>query len=80
MTKHGFSHAAGTLTSVVAAGLLVRQIDAHVPGVMGQMTHVSQWLIKVLGLSMSVSNMRQLLVAGSLAFIWGVAFKATVDR
>jgi hypothetical protein len=80
VTKHGASHAAATLTCVVASGLLVRLVAVYLPDVMAQLTVLSRWLIRALGASMAVGTMTRLLFASLLAFIWGIAFKLTLDR
>lgn len=76
MTKHGLSHAGATLVSTVAAGLLVRQLEVHLPEVSRPLEQFAHRLVVVLALPWSTEVVAQFLLASALAFVWGVAFKA----
>jgi MFS-type transporter involved in bile tolerance (Atg22 family) len=80
MTKHGLSHAAGTLVCVVTSGLLVKQLDKHNPAITAFIDRASLALIHTFSLAWSRHTVTRFLLATLLAFAWGVAFKWTVDR
>lgn len=74
MTRHGVSHAAATLTCTIASGLLVRQLDVHIPWVTSLVRGLARWVVTVADLSWTSAAVSRLIVAAALAFIWGMAF------
>lgn len=80
MTKHGVSHAGATLVCAVASGLLVGQVDKHVPAVNNALASVFHWLKSTFNLGLSPAALTQWQLMGVLAFIWGIAYKLTINR
>lgn len=74
MTRHGISHAAATLTCAVASGLLVRQLDVHIPAIAIWLRGVARWFVVQFDLPWGSRTVSQFLLATALAFLWGAAF------
>lgn len=73
MLRHGFSHAAATLICSVVASLLANCIETQIPSVAKLLQQALTWLHQW-GLSLPGVIDQRWLIAGILAFFWGVLF------
>lgn len=74
MTRHGISHGAATLVTVVVAGLLTEHFRAHMPVLARPFDRLADWLAGTGVTSLTAATLSPLLLGSMLAVIWGVAF------
>lgn len=78
MKKHGFSHGAAVLVSVVASSLLVGIMREHLPKVNRLLEKfsdsISQVIFNIFGHRFSTTDINTVMLAILLAVIWGMAF------
>ena len=78
MKKHGFSHGAAVLVSVVASSLLVGIMREHLPKVNRLLEKfsggISQLIFNIFGHRFSTTDINTVMLAMLLAIIWGMAF------
>lgn len=78
MTRHGISHATATLITVVAAPILTEHLRQWLPAFVRFTDRLASLIVSSLELREPLTPpvVSTLLVAASLAFLWGAAFAA----
>lgn len=76
MTRHGLSHAGATLVTVLVAPLIVEVLRSRLPAAISFTERAAGLLLNnfTLGRHLTPTTLAVLLVAATLAFIWGLAF------
>ncbi len=80
MILHGVSHAAVSLVSVVAAGIIAESLAAQLPYLLEALHQYVSPLLNEVGLKVDTWQLLKISVVILLGFIWGVSFKAANSR
>ncbi len=80
MILHGVSHAAVSLVSVVAAGIIAESLAAQLPYLIEVLHQYVSPLLNEVGLKVDTWQLLKISVVILIGFIWGVSFKASNSR
>ena len=73
--KSGSSHGLAVLICTVIAAFLVELLRPVLPKVISLASQAAEWLIRTLDIPIQRQALAIVLVASTLAFIWGIVFK-----
>lgn len=75
MVRHASSHGFSVLMCTIVASFLVEVLKPFIPGLLDRIRGVSNLLVELFGIPLSVDFFTIVLVASALALIWGIFFK-----
>lgn len=76
MIKHGTSHGLAILSCTTVSGVLVGVAKDYYPTIHKHIVSLCNEFSSNFGLAVNGEHVATIMLAGTLAFIWGVAFSA----
>lgn len=80
MVRHGISHAAASLVSLLTADLIGRELAAYSPALRSFIADQLLPALFAVGLRVPAQDAAGVLVVLMLGFVWGVAFRIMSPR